>query len=94
MRAEQLGIQERLGQVVVGPAGEDADAVGVAAAAAEDDHRNVRVDAAGESVGRANAVQQLQAVAILEHQVQDHERRAAHLDRPQGLPHAVAAAKR
>ena len=67
---EQLRVEERLAHVVVGPAGEAAHAIGLAGAPGQDDHRQLRVDPGGEPVGCAHAVEQLEAVAVLERQVQ------------------------
>ena len=85
----QLGIGERLPDVVVAPAREAAHAVGLAAASAEHDHRQVRVEPRREAVGRAHTVEQLEPVAVAQHQVEQDEVGLAHLDRPQPLAHAA-----
>ena len=60
--------------------------VGLSHAAAQDDHRKVRVDPGGQPVGVADAVEQLQPTAALEREVEHHEARLPHLDGPHPLP--------
>jgi hypothetical protein len=60
--------------VIVGPAGEAAHPVGVAGPSAEDDHRQVRVDARGEPVGGADAVEQGQAIPVLQGEIEHDQR--------------------
>ena len=80
--------------MIVGPAGEAAHPVGVAGPSAQHDHGQLRIDARGESVGRAHPVEHLEAAPVLQPEVKHHERRLAHLDRPQALPHAAGADRR
>lgn len=71
----------RLADVVVGPAGERAHAVRVADPAAQHDHRHVGIDSGGEPVGSPDAVQQSEAAAVLQAQVEHHQRGLTHLNR-------------
>jgi hypothetical protein len=70
----------RLRHMIVSSAGEAADAIGVSRSSAQHDHRQVGIDPGREPV------EQRQAAAVVEDQVQHHERGLAHLDRPQALP--------
>ncbi len=45
----------------------------------------------GQPVGRTHAVEQHQAAGALERQIEHHECRLAHLDRPQSLGHTARA---
>ena len=81
----------RLTQVIVGPAGEAAHAIGVTAPAAQDDHRQVGVDTRREPVGGPDPVEQTEPVAVLEQEVEHYQRGLAHLDRPQALPRPARA---
>jgi len=60
----------------------------------DDDHRNVGVDPRGHAVGGPDAVEQVQAVALLQPQVQQDERRMAHLDLAHALSRAGGAGHR
>ncbi len=77
---QQLAVEERLDDVVVGAALEPAQAVGVAAAAGEHQDRDLGVDPAGLAVGRADPVQQLQPAPVAQAEVEQHDRRVADLD--------------
>jgi len=74
-----------LRHVVVRAAGEAAHAVGLAGTSGDDDDREGGVDARGEPVGAADPVEQGEAAAVLEHEVEDDEVRLSHLDGPQPL---------
>ena len=82
---QQLRVEERLAEVVVGPAREAANPVGVAGAAAQHDHREVGVDRRPGRRRRARG-RAGEAAAVREAQVEHHQRRLAHLDGPQALP--------
>jgi hypothetical protein len=56
--------------VVVGAAREAPDTVGLGDPAGQHDHRQVRIDSRGETVGVAHAVDHLQAAAVLERKVE------------------------
>jgi hypothetical protein len=77
--------------MVVSPAGEAAHPVGLAGAAGEDDDRELGVDSRRQTVGRPDAVEQVEAAAVLEQEVEHDERGLAHLDRPQTLAHPARA---
>jgi hypothetical protein len=81
----------RLAQVVVGAAREAPDRVGLGDPAGRQDHRQVRIDSRGETVGVAHAVDHLQAAAVLERKVEQDEARSSHLDRTNALPGARRA---
>ncbi len=66
--------------MVVGPAREAADAVGFAAATADHDHRQVGVDLRGHLVGGADAVEQHEPAAVVEPQIEQHQRGVTNLD--------------
>ncbi len=78
--SQQLLVEERLDHEVVGPAREPAHAVGVTRTPGDHDDRQLGVDPRPHAVGRAYAVEQLQPVALLEAEIEQHERRVADLD--------------
>ena len=63
--------------------------VGLARTAGEHDDRQLGVEAGGQAVGAAQAIEQRQPAAVLEAEVEHHQRRLPNLDRPQSLPHAA-----
>ena len=71
--------------MVVRAALEAAHAIGLAGPPGQDDHREIGIDASGEPVGRAHAIEHVQAASALEAQVEQHQAGAAHLDRAQPL---------
>jgi hypothetical protein len=64
-----------------GSAREAPYAVRVPGSPAQHDHREVGVDARREAVGVPNPVEQRQPAAVVEDEVEHHQRRLAHLDR-------------
>jgi hypothetical protein len=75
--------------VVVGSPVEAPHPVRVAGAAGEDDHGRVGVDPRREPIGCPHAAEERQAAAVVEREVEHHERGLAHLDRAQRLPGAA-----
>jgi hypothetical protein len=79
----------RLRQVIIRPTSEAAHSVGLARSAGEDDHGQVRVEARGQAVGGPQAVEQVEAGAVLESEVEYNEAGLTHLDRAHALLRAT-----
>ena len=87
--AAQLGVAERLGHVVVAAAVEPPQAVELAAAAGEDQHRDPRVDPAGDAVRLADGAQEVEARAVGQADVEHDEVGVLRLEQAAGVPGAV-----
>ena len=85
----QLGVAERLADVVVAAALEAAQAVELARAPAEHDQRHRRVDAAGHAVGGAHAAHDVQARAVGQPEVDERDVGELGLQQPQPVARAV-----
>lgn len=77
--------------MIVRPASETPHAIGLPRAAGEHDHGQVRVEAQRQAVGGPQAVEQFEAAASLEGEVEYDEAGLTHLDRAHALLRATRA---
>ena len=85
----QLGVAERLADVVVATAVEPPQPIELARAAAHDHERHRRVDAAGHAVRRTYAAHDVQAGAVGQTEVDQGEVGELRLQQPQAVARAV-----
>jgi len=74
-----------LAHVIVGPAREAPNTVGLSDPAGQHDHLQVGVDPRREAVGVTHAVEQLQAAAVLQREVEHDKAGPSHLNRANTL---------
>ena len=94
IRADDLAEVERLGDVVVGALGEAAQAVRGRATAAQDDHRQQRVEAADGALGGADLAKHVEPARVRQAQVEKQEVRSLVVAEPERVTRASAPAAR
>jgi hypothetical protein len=74
-----------LAHVIVGPAREAPNTVGLSDPAGQHDHRQVGIDSGGKPIRGTHAVEQLQAAAVLQREVEHDKAGPSHLNRANTL---------